>query len=87
MGSKNQPGEFDCYANALPDEPMFIVLGRDPQAPALVEEWANERQVLINSGERPRSDVAMVKEARECAANMRRWRKTNYGAWRKPETA
>lgn len=29
MGTKNNPGEFDCYANAAPDEPMFILLGRD----------------------------------------------------------
>ena len=25
MGTKNEPGEFDCYAAAEPDEPMFII--------------------------------------------------------------
>jgi hypothetical protein len=28
MGTKNVPGKFDCYANALPDEPTFVLLGR-----------------------------------------------------------
>lgn len=30
MGTKSNPTQFDCYANALPDEPMFILLARDP---------------------------------------------------------
>lgn len=83
MGSKNNPGAFDCYSNALPDEPMFIVLGRDPQAPSLVEEWAAGREAAVTAGAKPASDLAMVKEARECAANMREWRKMNFNAWRK----
>lgn len=29
MGTKNNPGAFDCYANAEPDEPMFVLLARD----------------------------------------------------------
>lgn len=66
MGTKNKPGNFDCYANALPDEPMFILLGRDGMAPALVEEWANAR-------ERAGEDRAKVAEARQCAESMRDW--------------
>lgn len=27
MGSKNNPGKYDCYEAADPDEPMFILLG------------------------------------------------------------
>lgn len=77
MGSKNSPGHFDCYANAEPDEPMFIVLARDATAPLVVDMWANERQHLINIGVKPKSDQPMVEEARQCAANMRTWRKTN----------
>ena len=26
MGTKNNPGKFDCYANAKPDEPLFVLL-------------------------------------------------------------
>jgi hypothetical protein len=86
MGSKNNPGKFDCYSNALPDEPMFILLARDPYAPWLLEEWAGEREAQIENGRRPTSDMAMVVEARQCAENMREWRKTNDGKWRKSES-
>lgn len=82
MGTKNEPGKYDCYANALPDEPMFILLGRDPNAPRLVEAWAFEREARIDAHERPESDRIMVAEARECADKMRSWRKANDGAWR-----
>ena len=85
MGSKNEPGDFDCYHNALPDEPMFVLLARDPFAPALVEDWAFERQRQIDRGVRPQSDQAMVDEAMRCAANMRHWRVVNNGAWRTPQ--
>jgi hypothetical protein len=77
MGTKNNPGEFDCYANAHPDEPMFVLLARDASAPASVEEWANKRQQDIDDGIKPESDRPMVAEARRCAEAMRAWRKAN----------
>ena len=83
MGTKNNPAPFDCYANALPDEPMFILLARDPQAPGLLETWAVDRAAQIKAGLRPASDMAMVEEARQCAETMRRWREENDGAWRR----
>jgi len=43
MGTKNNPGQFDCYAKALPDEPMFVLLGRDPLAGFLTSIWAKMR--------------------------------------------
>jgi hypothetical protein len=85
MATKNEPAKYDCYANALPDEPMFILLARDPSAPLLVERWAIERDAAILRGERPSSDMAMVSEAQDCARKMREWRKANDGAWRKPQ--
>ena len=66
MATKNNPGAFDCYSNAEPDEPMFVLLGRDRDAPALVEKWARTRELL---GE----DPAKVEEARQCAEDMRAW--------------
>lgn len=73
MGTKNNPGHFDCYASAEPDEPMFILLGRDSHAPAAVRRWAYDREVMIERGEKPASDMAMVIEARECADIMDRY--------------
>lgn len=66
MGTKNNPGKFDCYANADPNEPMFILLGRDKNAPSLVDLWANQREI---DGE----DPAKVQEARDCANAMRHY--------------
>lgn len=82
MGSKINPGEFDCYKNALPDEPMFVLLARDPMAPMLVQNWANARNELIAKGEKPLEDRALVEEALQCAAEMRAWRFNNEGTWR-----
>jgi hypothetical protein len=66
MGTKKNPAKYDCYANADPNEPMFILLGRDVGAYSLVEAWANARE---SSGENP----AVVAEARACAAAMKAW--------------
>jgi hypothetical protein len=85
MGSKNQPGAFDCYANALPDEPMFVLLARDKCAPAAVEKWIELREGLIKIGMAPESDRAMLAEARQCLASMVAWREANDGRWRKPQ--
>lgn len=68
MGTKNNPGQFDCYANAEPDEPMFILLGRDPMAASLVNLWGDMR---LEHGE----DAAKVAEAYLCAEAMRAWLK------------
>jgi hypothetical protein len=82
VGTKNNPDEYDCYAGALPDEPMFVLLGRDPNAPWLIREWANERQIAVNLGTRPATDAAMAKQARRCADEMERWGVADDGAWR-----
>jgi len=66
MGTKNNPGNFDCYANAAPDEPMFILLARDLQAPELVELWAQRRLLYGTSHEK-------LQEALKCADDMRAW--------------
>ena len=74
MGTKNNPGKFDCYGNAEPDEPMFILLARDASAPIVVDHWAERRLRMIEDGTKPESDRAMVEEARQCAQAMRDWR-------------
>lgn len=67
MGTKASPGKFDCYANAEDDEPMFVLLARDPMAPILVRLWADLRQQ--NAG-----NPSKVEEARQCAKDMETWR-------------
>lgn len=70
MGTKNDPAQFDCYGKADPDEPLFVLLARDPIAPLLVEFWA-----MLNEAEF--QNPAKTSEARRCAAAMRQWRKSN----------
>jgi hypothetical protein len=64
MGTNNNPGPFDCYANAEPDEPIFVLLGRDKHAPTLVWLWASLRELD------DLEDPAKVTEARQCAVDM-----------------
>lgn len=71
MGTKNNPGKYDCYANAHPDEPMFVLLGRDRSAPSLVDAWADARARNNPSVE----EIAVIREARACADSMRDWLK------------
>lgn len=73
MGTKNNPGDWDCYANAEPDEPMFILLGRDRDASQAVKMWAFSRMQQIDLGIRPESDRAQVSEAMKCATEMEIW--------------
>jgi hypothetical protein len=71
MGTKNNPGLFDCYENAEPDEPMFILLARDPRAPVLVRLWAS---MAMDEGDENQAKIA---EAFTCAKNMVLWREVN----------
>lgn len=66
MGSKKNPGKHDCYNAAEDDEPMFVLLARDPHAPFLVELWATFRE--LHAG-----NPSKVAEARKCANDMRSW--------------
>jgi hypothetical protein len=86
MGTKNNPAPNDYYENALPDEPMFTLLARDPHAPDLVIAWADKRHADIRAGKRPESDMPIVQEALDCARAIIEWRRSNDGAWRKPAT-
>lgn len=66
MGTKTNPGEFDCYAKAETDEPVFVLLGRDKHAPTLVWLWALLREL-------DSEDPVKVSEARDCVAAMIVW--------------
>lgn len=73
MSTKSTPGSFRCYEAALPDEPMFVILGRDPAGPATLHFWAQER---IKQGKTKEIDDnarigACLRESEEMAA----WRK------------
>lgn len=68
MGTKNNPGAYDCYANAEPDEPMFILLGRDRTASLLVMMWTLLRMRLGDEANKEK-----IAEAGECSRAMAEW--------------
>lgn len=75
MPSKQNPGVFDCYKAALPDEPIFVILGRDLAGPATLERWALERTKLgLTASQDDRDRIAAaLDEAKE----MQEWRERN----------
>lgn len=77
MGTKTDPGRFDCYAAAEPNEPLFILLARDKHAEFLVVTWASLRAAEIARGERDPGERDQVDEALDCARSMIKWRKAN----------
>lgn len=72
-----------CLEAAMPDEPMFVLLARDPNMPALVRLWTSIRRVQIDEGARPVSDLGQVEEAERLAERAVRWRADADEAWKK----
>lgn len=60
------------YVLCDPDEPFFVLLGRDPQAPRLVDNWANLRSYSTDPDDAPKS-----KQAKEIAVAMAKYREAN----------
>jgi hypothetical protein len=89
MGTKNNPSNWDCYANAELDEPMFILLARDVTAQYLVAAWValqcgeveDARKMMdaaakeLSRTEKPTKERTDPKmvEANQCAYTMRTW--------------
>lgn len=63
-----------CFYRALDDEPIFVLLARDPCAAEAVRWWVTLRQALIGKGEKPLEDHAMLGEALTTAQAMVGWR-------------
>lgn len=79
MATKRNPGEFDCYAAADYDEPIFTLRAADPAAPMCVREWAYLRRKSIEAGKHPPEDIAKVDEAKNVADAMDAWRRKRKG--------
>lgn len=73
---------LEILGRALDDEPIFVLLGRDPHAPDLARKWAMNRRNEINEGKRPQSDMAQVNEAFAIATEMEDWREDANERWR-----
>ncbi len=89
MGTKASPGKFDCYANAEPDEPIFVLLGRDVIGAHLVAAWTAIRASDLETAIRIMKDAIKAceiarkpnlpydseksMEAQECSRAMGLW--------------
>lgn len=73
MGTKTNPGKYDCYSKAGPDEPLFVLRAKDPLAPMLVFLWSVLRMLDMHPG----ADMGQVEEAQDCAQEMVKWRRYN----------
>lgn len=86
MGTKNNPGEFDCYAKLGDDEPFFVLRANDPLAPNIVMEWVRARIHETNMSPLDSSvDIEIMerekeklKEAIDCSRSMTIWREANH---------
>lgn len=99
MGTRLNPGRFDCHAAALDDEPRFTLLARDPLAGFLVSIWSSMRMADQEAAEAKfrtmikrvlpaywlAPDVDAGNEAIDCAMKMFAWRAANERRWREPE--
>lgn len=74
MATKNNPGKYDCYENAEPDEPMFVLLGRDRTAPETLATWIRLREA------EGRTSSEKLAEARACLEAMRVYRRQSLRA-------
>lgn len=74
MGTKNNPGRWDCYANADPDEPLFVLRGQDSTASLVVTLWRAMKMEMKEQGTSQISEEKL-EEARECSLALEKWAK------------
>jgi len=66
MSTKNTQSLDSCYNRADGDEPMFVLLGRDPCAAFTVLFWSKMRLLIEGPSDQ-------ISEAQTCAEQLRDW--------------
>lgn len=75
MGTKNNPGPIDCYGDAAPDEPIFVLRANDETAALVVRIWAEIYMASkLQGGALDLKTARKYSEARDCATAMEHWR-------------
>lgn len=67
-----------CYDKAAPDEPLFVLRGSDPAAPAAIRAWAMQAREV---GHREEKVQGALEHAREIEA----WQAENPGRVKRPD--
>lgn len=73
---RNPNPDHGCLTKALADEPMFILLARDPAAPAAIRRWAKYRRKW-----RPEEED-QIATAEQDALDFEDWRDEHQGEWK-----
>lgn len=76
MGTRRNPGNYNCYANADPHEPMFTLLGRDKFGASLVRLWVAARQAISGGS---RAETEKLLEAGVVSSDMQKWCQSKKG--------
>lgn len=75
MTTRDNPTGTDAHRKALPDEPTFTLLARDPAAPAAIEAWMMARVRHYDANPpAPRTEQHKYLEAIRCVGAMDEWR-------------
>jgi len=77
MGTKQQPSQYDCLSKLLPDEPNFLLLGRDKCAPVAVWLWAVLREIHADEKPDPDKEREQALEARNIVLDMFNWQEAH----------
>lgn len=84
MGTKQNPGEFDCLDKIYDDEPFFVIRAKDPVAERVIRYWVYlriEKWIRENPG-RNRDEIPVeyqrkLEEADQCSIDVSNWRRDN----------
>lgn len=68
---KSSPGVYDCHSKANEDEPMFVLLGRDPTAAIIVRIWTKLRCRIMKNI--TTEELDQLQDAIECADEMEKY--------------
>ena len=77
--TKGRPGEFDAFEKARPDELIFTLLERDPDAPPVIFHWCDLRRARsrqIPDVEKRVAELKQISEAEFIGIEMQERRKT-----------
>lgn len=78
MGTRNRPGQYDCWSRLADDEPYFLLMARDNSAPAAIIAWVGDRLDRIKNGERRGADdLAQLREALGAIRDMVAWHRAH----------
>ena len=77
--TRDEIGAYDALVKAKPDEPIFTLLGHDPDAPGAILHWVDLRRARLLAAEWRdpadlREELIQCTEAEMVAHEFRRWR-------------